>query len=87
MILLVNEQFTTANADTTQDIENRRVELVEIDRAGETVVAEVAGASVVGLATGAARLSIIQNAHAGVKETADFGFIALIGVLRSDFDD
>ena len=81
MILLVDEQFTTANADTTQYIENRGVELVEIDGAGKTVVTEVAGASVVGLAAGAACLSIVQNAHAGVKETADFWFIALIGVL------
>ena len=87
MILLVDEQFTTANADTTQDIKNRGVELVEIDGAGETVVAKVAGASVVGLAAGAACLSIIQNAHAGVKETSDFRFIALIRILRSDFDD
>ena len=81
MILLVDEQFTTANADTTQDIENCGVELVEIDRAGKTVVTEVTGASVVGLAAGAARLSIVQNAHAGVKETADFGFIALIRIF------
>jgi len=87
VILLVDEQFTTANADTTQDIENRGVELVEIDGTGETVMAEVAGASMVGLAAGAACLSIIQNAHAGVKEAADFGFIALIGILRSDFDN
>jgi len=81
MILLVDEQFTTADTDTTQDIENRGVELVEIDGAGKTVVTEVTGASVVGLAAGAACLSIVQNAHAGVKETADFRFIALIGVL------
>ena len=87
MILLVDEQFTTADTYTTQDIENRRMKLVEIDGAGETVVAEVAGASVVGLAAGAACLAIVQNAHAGVKETTDFGFIALIGILRSDFDD
>ena len=81
MILLVDEQFTTADTDTTQDIENRGVELVEIDGAGETVVAEVAGASMVGLAAVAACLSIIENAHAGVKEAADFRFIALIRVL------
>jgi len=87
VILLVDEQLAAANADATQDIENRRMKLVEIDGAGETVVAEVAGASVVGLAAGAACLAIVQNAHAGVKETTDFGFIALIGILRSDFDD
>ena len=81
MILLVDEQFTAANADTTQDIENRGVELVEIDGAGKTVVTEVTGASVVGLAAGAACLAIVQNAHAGVEETADFRFIALIGIL------
>jgi len=87
VILLIDEQFTTANADTTQDIENGGVELVEINGAGETVVAEVAGTSVVGLAAGTACLSIVQNTHAGVKETADFGFISLICVLRGDFDD
>jgi len=87
VILLVDEQLAAANADATQDIENCRVELVEIDGAGETVVTEVAGASVVGLAAGAACLAIVQNTHAGVEETADFGFIALIGILRSDFDD
>lgn len=87
MILLVDEQLATADTDTTQDIENRGVELVEIDGTGKAVVAEVAGASVVGLAAGAARLSIVQNTHSGVKEATDFGFIALIGVLRCDFNN
>ena len=87
MILLVDEQFTTANADTTQDIENRRVELVEIDGAGEFEMAEMAGAGMIRLATAAARLSIVQDAHSGVKETPDTGLIPIIGSCVCHFHD
>ena len=48
---------------------------------------EVAGASVIGLATGTACLSIIKYTHARIKETTDLWFIALIRVLCCDFYD
>jgi hypothetical protein len=64
---LVNEKFATAHTDAIEDIQNLRKELDEIDGAGEFEMAEMAGAGMIRLATAAAGLSIVQNAHSGVK--------------------
>jgi hypothetical protein len=42
-------------------------------------VAEMARAAVVGLATAPASLSIVEDAHARVKETANARLISVIG--------
>ena len=40
----------------------------------------------VGLATGATRLAIIQNTHAWIKEASNFGLVAIICVLTGNLN-
>ena len=47
---------------------------------------KVSRAVIVGLAAGTALLTILQNSHAGIKESADLGLISLIGIIGSDFN-
>ena len=47
---------------------------------------KVTRAVIVGLAARTALLSILQDAHTGVKETTNLGLITLIGIVGSNFN-
>ena len=80
--LLADEELRALDTDTAEDLEDHLVELDLVDRAGEFVVAEVAGAGMIVLAAGVAELAVLQYAHSGIGETADF---ALLGAVRRHF--
>jgi hypothetical protein len=62
-----------------KDIENHGEKLDVIDWAGKLVMTKVARAIIVGLTTRTTLLSVFQDAHSGIKETANLGLIPLIG--------
>ena len=84
---LINEQFAAAHTDAIEHVQNLREELDEIDGAGKFEMAEMAGAGMIRLATAAARLSVVQDAHSGVKETPNAGLIPIIGSCVCHFHD
>ena len=48
---------------------------------------KVAGTAVICLSTAAARLTIVQDAHARIKEAANAGLVAIVGSRVCDFND
>jgi len=83
--LLVDQKLRATNAHAIQDIKDVLEELNEINRPCKLVVAKMAGAVVIGLTAGAARLAILQNTHAGIKQSTNFRFGALIDRMRRNF--
>jgi hypothetical protein len=79
MELLVNQKFRATNAYAVKNIHDIRKELDEVYGAGQTEVAEMTRATVIRLATAAARLAIVEHTHTGVKETANARLISIIG--------
>jgi hypothetical protein len=77
--LLVDQELGAAHTDTIQNVKHVGEELNEIDWAGELVVAEMAGAPVIGLPAATASFAIIENAHAGVEEASDARLVAIVG--------
>jgi hypothetical protein len=59
MKFLINEEFATADTDTTEHIQNEREELNIIDRAGKTEVSKMTRAVMICLTATAACFSII----------------------------
>ena len=69
--LLVNEKFGAANTNAIENLEDILEELDVVNRSGQTIVAEMAGAVVIRLTARATGLSVLQHTHARVKETPD----------------
>jgi hypothetical protein len=82
--ILVNSKFGAADADAFENIHNHGVKLNIVDRTGQSIVSKVAGAAMIRLAAGAADFSIVQNAHAWIKQASNFGLIPFIGCLCSN---
>jgi len=85
MQLLVNQKLGAAHAHTVQNIHDVREELDEIHGAGKPEMPKMAGAAVVCLATAAASLAIIKNAHTRIKEATNAGLRSIIGSGVGDF--
>ena len=83
--VLVQLELTTPNTHALEDIYDLFVELPEIHGPGQSVVAKMPRTAVIRLTAGSADLSVVQDPHAGIKETADLGLIALKGGLCDDF--
>jgi hypothetical protein len=81
---LINLQFPAANTNTSQNILNGRQELNVKDGATQTEMAEVSGATMVGLGTRQTLLAVVQNAHAGIKEPPYLRLGSLISGLTGD---
>ncbi len=87
MILLVDQELRAANTNAVQYIHDHVKELDVVDGAGQAIVAKVAGTVVIRLVTAAARLSVVENTHTGVKETSDARLISIVGARICDFYD
>ena len=85
--VLVQLELTTPNTHALEDIYDLFVELPEIHGPGESVVTEVPRTAMICLTAGSADFPIVQDTHAGIKETTDLGLIALKGGLCDDFHD
>jgi hypothetical protein len=83
--LLVNEKLGTTNADAIQNIHDVREELDEIYGAGQAEMTEMAGTPVIRLPTAPAGLTIIEDAHARIKESANTRLRPIICARISDF--
>ena len=63
------------------------MELPEIDGPRESEMTKMPRTGVVRLAARTTDLTVLQDAHTGIKETPDLGLIALEGRLRYHFHD
>jgi hypothetical protein len=84
--LLVDQELGAANTYAVQYVHDHRKELDEIHGSRELIMTKVARAVMVRLTTAAARLAIVENTHARIKEAADTGLVAVIGACICDFD-
>lgn len=82
--ILVNKELAALDTDTSQDLEDDLVELDVVNRAGESVVAEVTRALVIVQTTGATQLAILQYAHTWVREAANLAFLRIVSRYLHD---
>ncbi len=75
--LLVNEEFTTLDANTTQNLLNHLEKLILIDRPGQMMMTKVARAAVIVETTRTTELSILEDSHTGIRKTADLAFLGV----------
>ncbi len=85
LLFLIHQQLGATDTDTREHIENIGEKLDVVDRPSETKVPKMSGALVIRLTTAAALLAVVQNTHAGVKETADLRLRAIIGAGVGNF--
>jgi len=87
MQLLINAELGTTDTDAFENVHNHSMELDVIDGAGQTVMAKVTGATMIGLTTRTTHLSIVQYAHARIKQAPNLGLRSFIGSLRGNLHD
>jgi len=85
--VLVQLELAAPNTYTLKNIHDLFVELPEIHGPREPVVTEMPRTAVICLTAGSADLSVVQHSHAGIKEAANLGLIALKGGLGHHFHD
>jgi hypothetical protein len=76
---LVNQKLAAANTDTFENILNVVKELNKVYWSSQLEMTKMPRAGMIRLPTAAARFSVIQNTHAGVKQSTDSGFVAIVG--------
>ena len=72
MAFLINQKFPTFEADAPHNLHEKLEELGIIYGSGELKVSEMAGAMVIGLSARTTYFTVLQYAHARIKETAEF---------------
>jgi hypothetical protein len=78
MELLVNQKLRTANTHAVEHIQNVGKELNEVDGASKAKMPKMSRAAVIRLPTTAARLAIVQNTHARIKQATNTGLTPII---------
>ena len=87
MQLLVDQQLGAPHADAVQHVQNILEELDEVDGARQLVVPKMTRAAVIRLATAAACLAVVENAHARIKESSNPRLVSVVGAAVGDLDD